>query len=120
MSDSVHVRRVKAALRFIEASDPSFTPNLDSGYYARRNRWVVRAALSAAQAEMPVMWTGSEDGDTDWFVQYITLPTGQVSWHLPAGDCAQVGTYVEEKIYDGHNNATKYDRCHRFVEQVDR
>jgi len=120
MSDSPQVRRVKAALRFIEAFDPSFKTNLGEEYYHRRNRWVVQAAMNAAMAEMPVMWTDSEDGDKDWFVQYITLPTGQVSWHLPGRDFAPVGERVEKSVYDGHSNATKYDRCHRFIEQTDR
>lgn len=43
--------------------------------------------------------------EPDWPVVYIELPTGQVSWHMPAHPVA----------YDGHTTDEKYQRIQTFV-----
>jgi hypothetical protein len=42
--------------------------------------------------------------EPDWPVYVIDLPTGQVSWHMPAVAVA----------YDGHTTEEKYKRCRNF------
>lgn len=44
----------------------------------------------------------------DWPVAYIELPTGQVSWHMPA----------HPNPYDGHSTAEKYARIAEFGGRV--
>lgn len=44
----------------------------------------------------------------DWPVAFIELPTGQVSWHLPAHPTA----------YDGHDTPEKYRRIDRWIRDV--
>lgn len=41
-------------------------------------------------------------------VVYIELPTGQVSWHMPA--------YLGP--WDGHTTEVKYERCQAYAAQV--
>jgi len=40
-----------------------------------------------------------------WPVVYIELPTGQVSWHMPA----------HPTPYDGHSTSEKYDRIRAYL-----
>lgn len=47
--------------------------------------------------------------EPEWPVAYITLPQGQVSWHIPA--------YPEE--WDGHTTEEKYRRCREFAASVE-
>lgn len=41
----------------------------------------------------------------DWPCVYIELPTGQVSWHMPA----------HGQEWDQHDTATKYARCREYA-----
>jgi hypothetical protein len=54
-------------------------------------------------------WRGGiklDPQEPDWPVVYIELPTGQVSWHVPA--------YAGE--WDRHDTEEKYRRCRAFAE----
>jgi len=44
---------------------------------------------------------------TEWPVVYIELPTGQVSWHMPA----------HSEKYDGHSTPEKYKRIRDYLAQ---
>lgn len=45
--------------------------------------------------------------EPDWPAVYIELPTGQVSWHMPA----------HPTPYDGHSTPEKYARIRAYIEQ---
>jgi hypothetical protein len=53
--------------------------------------------------------------EPEWPVLMIDLPTGQVSWHLPAAEV--VGKWSEYPDgWDGHTTEEKRERIRRFVE----
>jgi hypothetical protein len=66
---------------------------LDALAYAGHLGYVVGIALDPAEPAWPVV--------------YIDLPTGQVSWHMPA--------YGGE--YDGHTTPEKYQRIRDYLAQ---
>lgn len=45
--------------------------------------------------------------EPEWPVVFISLPTGQASWHIPQ--------YPKE--WDGHSTEDKYTRVHQFMSQ---
>jgi hypothetical protein len=47
-----------------------------------------------------------DPAEPDWPVAYIELPTGQVSWHLPA----------HPVVWDGHTTPEKYARIRQYCE----
>lgn len=92
-------------LAAIEENDPSVHDELGKEYYALRNMFVYRLVGEAAKRGYVVGF--APDEDPAWVIVYIELPTGQVSWHLPA----YAGTW------DGHDNAAKYARCRAMIER---
>lgn len=50
---------------------------------------------------------GLDPAEPDWPVAYIELPTGQVSWHMPA----------HPDSWDGHTTEEKFERIRALVEQ---
>ncbi|UKD55126.1 hypothetical protein L3Q65_45990 [Amycolatopsis sp. FU40] len=46
-----------------------------------------------------------DPAEPDWPVIYIELPTGQVSWHMPA----------HSVVFDGHTTPEKHDRIRAFL-----
>lgn len=85
----------------IRCSDPTICP----GSYHDRNRLVYQA-LAIAQRGGMVAGIGIDPAAPAWPVVYIELPTGQVSWHLPAHPIA----------YDGHSTLQKADRIIDYLE----
>ena len=71
--------------------------------YDARYPLVVEAMSLASRAGFKV-GVRIDKEDPDWPVYCITLPTGQVSWHMPA--------YEEE--FDGHTTEQKYERIDEF------
>lgn len=65
-------------------------------------------ALSVAADEGYEAGVRIDLDEPGWPVAYIDLPTGQVSWHMPQ--------FPHE--WDGHDVATKYQRCREFVAQM--
>lgn len=65
-------------------------------------------ALSVAADEGYQAGFRIDPTEPEWPVAYIELPTGQVSWHLPQHTIA----------WDGHDTATKYQRCREFATQM--
>lgn len=75
--------------------------------YAARNRFLMQAAGFAGVAGYRAGYA-IDPATPGWPVLFIDLPTGQVSWHLPAYPDA----------YDGHTTAEKYARVKAFSDQI--
>lgn len=102
-----------ATLTRIEEIDPSYAElrgvvvgDQDDAYRAR-NAYVVMAVATAMGIGYPAGFR--PDQDPEWEIAYIDLPTGQVSWHIPA--------YAGK--WDGHGTAEKYKRVRAYVESTD-
>lgn len=99
-------------LHCILESDPSADGTEDSpeapARYAERNQWVYQA-VSAALGLGYRAGIRVDPEQPDWPVAYIDLPTGQVSWHLPA--------YPGQ--WDGHDNPTKAERIRAWSDTSD-
>lgn len=98
------LRTLLDALVMIARTDPSsasYDPDFGEGPerdYAMRNA----AVYSAVGLALQLGWSAGfrpDEKQPDWPVAYIMLPTGQVSWHLPAFP----------DPYNGHTTADKYD-----------
>ncbi|SBT69324.1 hypothetical protein GA0070622_6450 [Micromonospora sediminicola] len=105
--------RLASTLAAIAALDPSRrghtgpdTPEITAAY-ARRNALIWTALALAHEAGVPA-GVGHDPTDPRPVVVYLELPTGQVSWHLPAHP---VG-------WDGHSTTVKYARTEAFVDLV--
>ncbi|WP_086853371.1 hypothetical protein [Amycolatopsis kentuckyensis] len=79
-------------------------PN-DTNYPVRYVR-VFQAAAMALQCGYTA-GVRLDPAEPDWPVVYIDLPTGQVSWHMPAYSPA----------WDRHTTAEKYERIRAFIAQ---
>lgn len=78
--------------------------NDDLGDYQRRNEAIYQALAEAATLGYPHGIRLDPD-QPDWPVAYIDLPTGQVSWRLPAYPGA----------WDGHNRDMQHARIQAFL-----
>lgn len=98
-------------LKLIAEHDPSMTTwngrIPEDTAYEIRNRSVVRAVSYAQAMGMAAGFKHHDDPEFgEWnIVAYINLPTGQVSWHLPAYPGA----------WDGHTTDKKYERIFKYV-----
>lgn len=93
-----------------DPSNPGWQPPIGETaeqVYAARNQFLVQAAGFASVAGYSAGYA-IDPAAPDWPVLLIDLPTGQVSWHLPA----YPGTY------DGHTTAEKYARVKAFSDQI--
>lgn len=72
--------------------------------YERRYRLVLQLVLVARDAGFPAGFR-IDPSEPEWPVATVELPTGQVSWHMPQ----------HEQPWDGHDTATKYERCRTFA-----
>lgn len=77
---------------------------LDQHYEARY--MVVLIAMAMAYVAGLEAGFRLDPAEPDWPVAYIELPTGQVSWHMPA----------HKREWDGHTTEEKYERIRRYVE----
>ena len=78
----------------------------DSVYRERAHLVAHLAALYPS-----VLVYGADPNEPEWPVIYVTLPTGQASWHLSPDDLdlfhhVPTGT----QAWDGHDTAEKYAR----------
>lgn len=80
--------------------DPSRAGAGPGADYGKRNAAVWTAAGYAAAAGLAVGMDFDPHDPVHPVVLYVELPTGQVSWHLPA----------HSRPYDGHSTAEKYER----------
>jgi hypothetical protein len=94
----------KQILLAIRASDPSY--GADETDYGPRNTMILSALGRATELGFKAgIKPDPENCCEDWVIVYIELPTGQVSWHLPA----------HEIHWDGHTTEKKYDRIKEFA-----
>lgn len=89
-----HSPDLAAVLAEIEANDTN---------YEVRYGLVLRAMAAAAALGYRV-GIAVDHAEPEWPVVYIELPTGQVSWHMPA----------HSEAFDGHSTAEKYERCRAY------
>ncbi|MCP2339154.1 WDGH domain-containing protein [Actinomadura rupiterrae] len=88
------------------------TEPLDGVYRERHHLVAHLAALYPA-----VMVPNADEEAPDWPVLYVTLPTGQVSWHIAPRDLdlfhhVPVGAAAE---WDGHDVEEKYRRLDAYT-----
>lgn len=97
-------------LTAIEASDPSAPHNAGTGDqdYTWRNTCIYLALHEASVLGIPC-GIALDPQEPAWPVAYIELPTGQISWHLPA----------HPTEWDGHDGATKTQRITTWIETAD-
>lgn len=81
----------------------SLTDDVDADYHSR-NTMVIGALGTAMQLGLKA-GIQIDPNEPGWPVVFIELPTGQVSWHVPA----YPGTF------DGHTVPQKYERLHAAV-----
>lgn len=75
--------------------------------YAGRYPLVFSAVLAALTVGYAA-GIAIDPAEPDWPVAYIELPTGQVSWHMPA----------HGQPWDNHSTEEKYNRCHAYASSV--
>lgn len=99
-------QRLRQTLDMIAAVDPSRTgpatgPDSPAvaARYAHRNTLIYTALAQARQVGLSA-GIGHDSSDPHPVVVYLELPTGQVSWHLPAHPTG----------WDGHSTEQKYQR----------
>ena len=74
-------------------------------HYEVRNKLIHDAILQAKRLGYKAGYRPADDCDnTEWFVGFIELPTGQVAWHMP----------FDNVPYDGHTTEEKYKRIEEF------
>lgn len=71
-------------------------------------------ALLAAHYPSVIVF-GADPHAPDWPVLYVTLPTGQASWHVSPSDLplfkhVDAVTSPDGPVWDGHTNEEKYER----------
>ena len=79
-------------------------------YYDRNQAVMAMARL----AQMNGMTVGVKGDDPEWPIVFIDLPTGQVSWHIPAAEMrSPLPEYAGE--WDGHALDEKRSRIESFI-----
>lgn len=84
--------------------------------YEDRNVLVLLCAKLAAMAGLPV-GVRSDAQAPGWPVVFIELPSGQVSWHIPADAAKRLKLDTHSKEWDGHTTQEKRDRCRTFLKK---
>ena len=85
----------------------------DQAYYDR-NIVIQLAAKLAIQCGIRA---GIREGQGQWPILYIDLPTGQVSWHIPKDEL--IDGFPEYKgKWDGHDLGTKRNRLKAYMEAM--
>ena len=88
-----------------------------SKVYTERNIAVALAVGLARQAGYPAVVYISEE-EPEWPVIFIEIPTGQVSWHIPASEYLQYFgelPVIERNPWDGHSTEDKNKRITRYT-----
>ncbi len=94
-------QRLATLLGAIEKTD-------EAGAYDIRNKLIYSAFAMASAIGYEVGIGYDPQEMVDWPVIFIELPTGQVSWHVPAHTIK----------WDGHTTEEKYIRVHDYSEAV--
>ncbi|MHB1708778.1 MAG: hypothetical protein ACYCT2_04800 [Thermoplasmataceae archaeon] len=82
--------------------------------YLDRNLVVQAMAKMALQLGYKV---GVRERGKEWPILYVDLPTGQVSWHIPASELAG-GFQDYEGEWDGHDVQEKRGRLRKYLEEA--
>ena len=82
-----------------------------------RERHHVVAHLAAMYPAVMVL--NADEDEPDWPILYITLPTGQVSWHIAPRDM-DLFRHVPlgNAVWDGHDVVEKYERLDRHTQAL--
>lgn len=93
-------------LAAIEATDPSLpgAEQVDTDERYKVRNGLIYHAMAVATEYGYRCGIGLDPAEPQWPVAYIDLPTGQISWHLPA----YPGTW------DGHDHETKSERIRTY------
>ena len=85
-----------------------------------RERHHLIAHLAASYPAVMVLNADAEE--PDWPVLYVSLPTGQVSWHIaPADmDLFRHVPLVDDGLWDGHDVVEKYRRLDEHTKAIAR
>lgn len=76
-----------------------------------------RAQLVAALSKVFPASVDRDPAEPEWFVVFIDLPTGQVSWHIAPADLPlfdHLPRYTG-RVWDGHTTPEKYERLNALV-----
>ena len=91
------------------------------GVYEERNQLALLCADLAHQLDMKV-WTKPDkeaSASYEWWVVYIQLPTGQVSWHVRDEEEIRAGVLPRDfqLPWDGHSSQVKRERIWEYLER---
>lgn len=82
-----------------------------------RERHHLIAHLAAAYPSVMVL--NADPDEPDWPIIYITLPTGQVSWHIAPRDMDLFRHVpIGEAVWDGSDVIEKYRRLDEHTTQL--
>ena len=86
-------------------------------YFDRNQAALALARLAQAVGYSVGVALEAANPDPEWPILYVDLPTGQVSWHIPAAEL--VGEWpAYSSAWDGHDLATKRERIREFIEDA--
>lgn len=79
-----------------------------------------RAALVAYLAAAYDSCFIRDENEPDWPVVLISLPTGQVSWHISPEDVKLFPhvKFDDSAKWDGHSTEEKYRRLNEFTQRI--
>lgn len=86
--------------------------------YSERNTCVALIASMAEGLDLPIGIRPDED-DPGWYILFIDLPTGQVSWHFQESEKPLFPYPLYTKAWDGHSNEQKYERVLAMCKRKD-
>lgn len=95
--------------------------DLSDGYHTFDELYEHRISLFLAlcwQMGSKVFYKLPEPDFAGWFIVYLELPTGQISYHLPEIYLHTVGSFAthdESHKWDGHDSATVLSRLKRLM-----
>lgn len=81
--------------------------------YTDRNLLAQVVAVLARRAGMEAGWAIDHE-ESEWPVLLITMPTGQVSYHIPQAECI-VGLSPASHPWDGHSTEVKRKRLQALI-----
>lgn len=91
--------------------------------YTERNRAVALACeLAHRLGYHTEVYHGDIGEEPEWVVVFIDLPTGQVSWHIPAQEYIDLFPAIVANLnnsWDGHSTDDKNSRIQRFTQRSD-
>lgn len=129
----IHGHSGGTEVRYLDDPGPAGDDKTLTQVYEDRNRLAVAFSTLAKDAghmadAVPVPgpttaysggWhppTDEDDADADeWAVTWATLPTGQVSWHVPRALVDVVDADQVALDYDGHDRTEKNDRLLKYA-----